>query len=67
MYLHVLIIGAASFAKCFQNIKPHLTDSVLTVLIQNRLSDARVVNFGVTLVESTHLKVCLSYFELSYS
>ncbi|KAH9963282.1 ribosome 60S biogenesis N-terminal-domain-containing protein [Russula dissimulans] len=46
----------ASFAKCFPSIKPHLTDAVLAVSIQNRLSDARALDLGVTLIEVTHLK-----------
>ncbi|KAI0254170.1 ribosome 60S biogenesis N-terminal-domain-containing protein [Lactifluus subvellereus] len=49
----------ASFAKCFPSIKPHLTDTVLTVLIQNRLFDNRALDLAIYLVSATHLKPLL--------
>ena len=52
--------------KRFPSIKPRLTDSVLTALIQNRLSEVKAVDLGVILVDSTNLKVRPSYVGLSY-
>ncbi|KAI9448397.1 ribosome 60S biogenesis N-terminal-domain-containing protein [Lactarius indigo] len=45
-----------SLVKCFPSIKPHLTDAVLTALIQNRLSDKRALNFVLDLTSITQLK-----------
>ncbi|KAI9512767.1 ribosome 60S biogenesis N-terminal-domain-containing protein [Russula earlei] len=54
-----ILNALASFAKGFPSIKPHLTDAVLTVLIQNRLSDVTALDLGVILVDGTHLKPLL--------
>ncbi|KAH9007194.1 ribosome 60S biogenesis N-terminal-domain-containing protein [Lactarius hatsudake] len=54
-----VIRALASFVKCFPSIKPHLTDAVLTALIQNRLSDKKALDFALDLTPITQLKPLL--------
>jgi hypothetical protein len=48
---------AASLAKCFPSVKPHLTDNILMLLIQNHLFDGRAVDLAMNLIAATQLKV----------
>ncbi|KAH9180077.1 ribosome 60S biogenesis N-terminal-domain-containing protein [Lactarius sanguifluus] len=54
-----VIRALASLVKCFPSIKPHLTDTVLTALIQNRLSDKKALDFARDLTSITQLKPLL--------
>lgn len=54
-----IVRALASLVKCFPSIKPHLTDAVLTALIQNRLSDKRALDFALDLTSITQLKPLL--------
>ena len=49
--------------KCFPSIKPHLTDAVLTALIQNRLSDKKALDLASDLTSIAQLKVSHSHLE----
>ncbi|KAI9466647.1 ribosome 60S biogenesis N-terminal-domain-containing protein [Lactarius psammicola] len=54
-----VVRALASLVKCFPSIKPHLTDAVLTALIQNRLSDKTALAFALDLTSITQLKPLL--------
>ncbi|KAI0301899.1 transcriptional repressor TCF25-domain-containing protein [Multifurca ochricompacta] len=59
------ITALASLVKCFPNIKPRLTDAVLTVLIQNRLFDVGALTLAVDLTSATNLKAGRSVIQHS--
>ncbi|KAI0269360.1 ribosome 60S biogenesis N-terminal-domain-containing protein [Gloeopeniophorella convolvens] len=54
-----IVKALGSLLKRSPNVKPHLTDTVLTALIQNRLSESSVLDFASDLVATASLKPLL--------
>ena len=47
-------------------LKPHLVETLLTVIIQNRFNNISALKLAVICLSRTQLKVCISYLNKMY-